>query len=86
MKLLDGSAERSIRVRDNVCSGSFLGSERRACRADSFAEDRAASGGGDGRLAISILDDVVSERVLISFSIVSIEGDVDCNRVLAKLI
>lgn len=43
------SADGSTSVRAIVCSGSFLGSESRACRAASFADLNAASGSGEGK-------------------------------------
>jgi hypothetical protein len=85
LKLLDGSAERSISARDSVCNGSFFGNERRACKADSFADERAASGGGEGKFIGSNSCRVSSDELSISFSIISTAGDVDCERVLAKL-
>lgn len=42
------SAEGSTRHRANVCKGSRGDNDSRECRAESFAERRAASGGGDG--------------------------------------
>ena len=42
-----GSADGSTRVRAIVCNGSRLGNESRACSAASFADRRAASGGGE---------------------------------------
>lgn len=82
MKLLDVSAERSIRVRDNVCNGSLLGRESRAWRAASFAEERAASGGGEGS---SIESCGISDSDSTSLLVVFVAVDVDCDRVLAML-
>jgi hypothetical protein len=42
-----GSAEGSTNVLAIVCKGSFLGRARRAWRAASFAECKAASGNGE---------------------------------------
>ena len=50
LKRGEESAVESINARARVSRGKLEGRERRAWRADSFAEDRAADGGGDGSL------------------------------------
>jgi hypothetical protein len=48
LKRVFGSADGSTNVLAIVCKGSFFGRPRRACRAASFAECKAASGNGEG--------------------------------------
>lgn len=49
-----GSAEGSIKHRERVSRGRREERFRRACRAESLAEETATEGGGDGRAERSI--------------------------------
>ena len=52
MNRVSESADGSTRVRAIVWRGSRFGNESRACNAASFAERRAASGGGDAYVGV----------------------------------
>lgn len=52
-----GSAEGSTRHRANVCKGRRGDNDNLECKAESFAERRAASGGGDGSCVRSRITD-----------------------------
>lgn len=78
MKSGSASAEESTSVRARVSIGRLAGSERRACKAASFADLRAAERGGEGQ-------ELESSRGTSSTDSRCNAEAVDWQRILARL-